>query len=381
MNFFGLNQAPLNGSVSSVVLAGVFVAAASFASAAPTVITPGNQITIAVSAQVQATGLRMVFGDGQAVSSSQGSASWALVTLASATGKGTSSGYAQWVAAYSGAFATASATGTITRLANALGSASSSGTASGDLTHRPPVFIPLTAITTADPSVKRAGATVTERDGYAMVYATATVTAAAEKQTLGIAKGAAYSDSWALGTRVHGGAARIECSMLITAIAASDYVFTRSESRAFATPTTLAMCQANIAASAEVTAAGMASRGGAAQIGIGSGGYANGQIAIQGASFVVAKQGAGSAAARAVAQGTGTAILPAQSAVLFTSAATADGARYQFGAGTTRVTWSVRATGISNPAVPAPADRAMRVAADDRSMSVPADDRTMKVNA
>lgn len=391
MNVFGLNSATLNGSTYAVVFGAALAVAGASIQAVPTNTRPGGNLLIAVTPTVAADGLRTVRPTALAAIVSTASSDGVFATSASATGTGGATLRVTNTEALSLPKSTNSAAGTIVRPGAGVSIAYSTGTADALLIQGNRVDHIITARISVDPSVKRSGQATTEREGYAWIEPGVRIAASAERSARGFVEYITATSAAAEPTHTIGASALIECACGITALAAHDVAACITTSTATAMPTLYAMASASASSSA-VTQSGstvqqqgvcelvdvraiataaerMAALGQVAHL-AGATISATGRLAI----LVEAKTGFTSNA-----EAYANAIRAAHSALAVSLDVAAIGTRICMGEASAIPSVDVRATAMSNPAVPAPFERSMRIPSEDRAFRLAYEDRSMRV--
>lgn len=236
MNFFGLNRAALNGSVTGLI-AGAAIAIASSSSAANgTRIVLPSAVAVS-SSDATAKGVRNVFGSGAFVSTASITAFPALLQLTTANIVVTSALKASYTNAYAASTGTLQADGYIIRAGGGTASAISTGMATPLVAVGYASNINVMSSATADASVKLSGQTTWQRDGYASVAAASMMVAESLRTALPTAWAGSSSSCTSEGIKMHGGAAQIHCVWTMTAVASSDSALSVASSYATAAAT------------------------------------------------------------------------------------------------------------------------------------------------
>jgi hypothetical protein len=266
-----------------------------------------------------------------------------------------------------------------------------SASASADRTAGASVASPVSAFTDADPSVKRAGQSTTDRDGYARVSISATVLPAADKFSMGEASAASQSDSSATAVWVQGGAATVVCRMVIEATGANDGAFAMSTAYVTANASAVMRGEAVCSPFFDIVPFGSAQQPASAElvdvVAIVS---ADSRLALIAAVDGVilsavdadarlALRAEVDAVAESVATAFATGIRPSGAQAVIAVGMGADATRICNGEVSAVVAAVVKPMAITNPTVPAPFERTLRVPAEDRVMRVPYENRSMKV--
>lgn len=392
MNFFGVNGAAVNGSAIAAVLSGAFAVVGATAWAGATVIRPVEATTYTIVVSANADGTRVAQGQATATGGALCTAEWSISKDASALVRITAVARAFYSDVTGIATSSGTAIGTHIKAAETLATATATATAKGDRTAGGAAIAVCNYYTDISASVKRSGASTTEREGFVLGSTTAIVTANADKTMLSAVVGGAKS--WATGTalQIHGGTAALSIACKVTALGASDTAYATTYSNATAKPThtqVIEDARATTASNASVSST-IVYRPAAASVSVSLGATTDARIAVlAGSTWAIASaataqgrlalQGQSFALCENTGYGTATAIRLAFASCEAQSASVATGMRVQFASVSYVVKFDPAVDAISNPSTPAPFSRTMHVPAQDRAMRVPYENREMRV--
>ena len=391
MNFSRVNGAVVNGAALVAVLSSALAVGIGTAWAGATIIRPA-QSAYGITVTTQAIGVREVRGTATVMPSVVCSAEWSIAKDAGAMIRVTAVARASYSDVTAVVASSGAANGTLIQGALSKANAASTATAKADRKAGAEAVAVSTFLSDVSTSIKRSGQSTTEREGFVSGITYITVTALGEKTMLSYAVGGATSAGTATSTHQQGGMAVVSINSLATALGASDTAYSTTYTNATAKPThTQLVEEAKASTSCSVTVpASRVERPGAALFVTGASATADGRIATLAYATGMASS-MGAAAGRLALQGqafgastndghaTSTATRPAAASGVVIAEVIAMGTRTCMGESAYLVKFSPRVDAISNPAIPAPFARTMRVPAEDRAMRVPYENREMRV--
>jgi len=227
MNSFGVNGAAVNGG-RSIVIAGAALMAATFAASAEPTVTKFPTALAAATSAASATAVRIVNAAATCTVTSTSSAQWALLELADATARSTWSTRATPTEAYAPSVFSCAVTATQTQPGTGIAASTYAVTADAQVVQGFKATSAGVSSMTADPSIKLAGQTVWQREGYALGVMKSSASASPVRTALPTAVATTTSSMAAEATKIHAGAAVCTISFQGTALAAVDSAVSRA---------------------------------------------------------------------------------------------------------------------------------------------------------
>lgn len=390
MDDHGINSAALNGSAVRMIAGAALMAVLTSVTALPTCTQYAGAQSTVVSA-LSATAVRLAMAQAAITVQSDGKAEWVIATGAAAAISGTSSLRAQYTDVLSASTLAVSAAGTIIRPGAATAVSLFGLTAAPSVTVGYASNINVTSSGFADASVKLSGQSAWQRDGYSTITVNSSIAGNGLRTAMAAAAPTVTSTAGANAVLTQGGAASIEVKFTTLAVGSTDFAICNIVSTMTAAPTVTQFGGANVVGKFDVTATATNTQQGAtdvAQINLSV--TAAPRLALLGAAAVNASSAMQADARLGILatapisctgslQAAGVTFRPGSALFAVSSDMTA---RYQilkFGEAAIAVHSALFADPITNPTVPAPAERTAYVAADDRSMAVMGESRLMEV--